>query len=136
MKSLWFVLGAVAIASLPVRSSALLAQQPAQQGQPGMPTLARVQVVNRSGDEAIPIVVKAGGDVQPVAVISAPAVTLAPNTVVDTRAIRQSWDYRHLFVKSGQDVAVVLNQAGGEGWEAVGVAPGAAGLQVVLKRPR
>jgi hypothetical protein len=102
-----------------------------------MPTLARMVVINRGADEAVPVVVTSGGEVQPVAVISAPAVTLAPNAVVGVQTLRQGWDYRHLVLRAGENATAALNAAGADGWEAVGVAAsGVGGLQIVLKRPR
>lgn len=117
-------------------SSARQAAQ-APPNQPGMPTTARVVVINQSRDEAVPVIVHGGGDVLPVAVISAPALTLAEGAAAGTRALRQPWDYRHLVFKSGEDVGAGLGQAGTDGWEAVGVSPtGIGGVQVLLKRPR
>ena len=137
MKPLWLVAGVLAAVVVPARSSTLVAQQAPPVNQPGMPTLARMMVINRGADEAVPVVVTSGGEVQPVAVISAPAVTLAPNAVVGVQALRQAWDYRHLVLRSGENVTDALNAAGADGWEAVGVAPsGVGGVQVVLKRPR
>jgi len=128
------VLGAaVAVAA----SSVLMAGQSAQvPNVPGMPTQARTVVVN-GAHEAVPVVLAAGGQTQPITVIGTPAVTLAADSVVITRAGRQGWEYRTVAVPAGQDPAGALVAAGVEGWEAVGVTAGAAGAsQVLLKRPR
>lgn len=105
---------------------------------PGQPTPARVQVGNRGPDEAVPVVVQSGSEVQPVAVISAPVLSLAANTHVSTEARAQRWEYRLISAKAGEDIMPALDKAGLDGWEAVGVLPVAASpeLRVLLKRPR
>lgn len=126
----------LAFASLPIRSSALFAQQPVV-NQPGMSTVARMYVLNRGTEEAVPVVVQSGGEIQPVAVMSAPALTLAPDATVSARPARIAWEYRHLVLTAGEDVAAALNKAGMEGWEAVsGMAATGGRVQVILKRPR
>jgi hypothetical protein len=73
-----------------------------------------------------------------VEVLGTTAVALAPGVVqAQTQAARQQWEHRSITVASGQDAGTVLANAGREGWEAVGVQPGAQGTTVVLlKRPR
>jgi hypothetical protein len=134
MKRLLLVL-VLAGAVVPVSSSA---QQARQVNEPGMPTTARTHILNRGADEAVPVVLTNGGEVQRVTVVGTPTVSLAADTVMPTRQIRQVWEYRRLSVPGGGDPTAALNAAGTEGWEAVGTTQaGAAGaLQILLKRPR
>lgn len=103
---------------------------------PGQPTPARVQVGNRGPFEAVPVVVQSGSEVQPVAVMSAPVLSLAANTQVSTQARAQQWEYRLIVAKAGEDLVPLLDKAGLDRWEAVGVLPGTADLRILLKRPR
>jgi hypothetical protein len=109
-----------------------------QPNQPGMPTLARTVVTNNGRGEAIPVTVVSGSDTLPVAVMSAPVTTLAPGTNVAIRVTRQAWEYRAVSLRSNDDAAKVLAEAGNDGWEAVGLATTGAGsaAQVLLKRPK
>jgi hypothetical protein len=69
--------------------------------------------------------------------MSLPNVTLAQGTTLSARAVRQAWEYRRVNVAAGQDPTAALNEAGGEGWEAVSVSATTAGAwQVLMKRPR
>jgi len=95
---------------------------------PGEPTLARVWVENRSANEAIPVAIDAAVPLR---------VQLDAATMVRTSSARQIWDYRSIPLASGADPAAGLASVGAEGWEAVGVLQsGAAGVTVLLKRPR
>jgi hypothetical protein len=131
------IAGLLAVVVAGVASSGVGARQTSQAPNvPGMPTQARMVVVNGAG-EPIPVVIGSGGQVQPVTVVGTPSVLLSADTVVTTREGRQAWEYRSIAVPSGQDAAVAANAAGAEGWEAVGVTPAAAGAsQVLMKRPR
>lgn len=133
MKRLMIAMVLVA-AIMPTASSVpVSAQQP---NVPGMPTQARVVIIN-GRDSAIPVVVQPGGDVQPVTIVGTPAVTVSEDTAVWSRTLRQGWEYRTISVPSAQDPSAALNTAGIDGWEAVGVVGGATGnAQVLLKRPR
>jgi hypothetical protein len=114
---------------------AVLAQQP--ENQPGMPTVARTFVLNRAASEAIPVVIHAGLDVQPVSVLGVPAVSLAPDSAVAARASRQPWEYRRLLLGADEDPTGALNEAGLEGWDAVGLMSlGPDRSALILKRPR
>jgi hypothetical protein len=120
---------------------AVLAQQAPQpqqsENQPGMPTVARTMVLNRSAAEAIPVVIHAGLDVQPVSVLGVPTVTLAADAAVTSRASRQSWEYRRVLVGAEEDPTGALNEAGAQGWEAVAaVSAGPDRSALILKRPR
>ncbi|MEO8482641.1 MAG: hypothetical protein ABI634_10555 [Acidobacteriota bacterium] len=138
MKRLPVAVCAFVVAVLASASPVLLARQraPLVANEPGMPTVARMYVMNRDPADAIPVVIHGGSDVQPVAVMSVPPVTLAPSASVGTRAIRQVWEYRRVSVPGTQDPTEALNGAGAEGWEAVSALTTAAGLQVLMKRPR
>lgn len=132
------MLAAIVLAALiPLVSSGLKAdQQSLPPNAPGMPTLARMLVINGS-ENAIPVVIQPGGDVQPVTVIGTLPVTTTAESMVGARAVRQAWEYRAIAVPSGQDPSSALNTAGVDGWEAVGVMAGSSGsTQVLLKRPR
>src|SRR5690349_7874234 len=74
---------------------------------PGQPTTARVQIVNRGQAEAMPIVVQAGGEIQPVAVVSAPVMSLAADAHVSTQARSQGWQYRLVVAKAGEDLVAL-----------------------------
>lgn len=127
------VLAAGALAA----SSVLMARQQAPTPNvPGMPTLARVLVINDPAS-ALPVVIQPGGDVQPVTIVGTPSVLFEPDAAVWTRTQRQGWEYRSVLVKGGEDPASELNAAGVDGWEAVGVIAGTGGAaHVLLKRPR
>lgn len=139
MNKLPLAVFAFVLAVLSSASPVLLARQraPLVANDPGMPTIARMYVLNRDASESIPVTIHGGSDVQPVAVMSMPSVTLAAGSTVGTRAVRQAWEYRRVSVAAGQDPASALNEAGGEGWEAVSASVTTAGAwQVLMKRPR
>ena len=111
----------------------------APQQRPGEPTQAKVWVQNREAAERIPVsVLEVGGDVVVRTQVTAmPALTLAPGTVVTTRAAVQPWDYRSLVIPTGADPAPALRALGSEGWETTDLMfPVSGGTQVVLKKPR
>ena len=109
---------------------------------PGLMTQGKIWTQNTGRGEAVPVVIEnMAKDTGPlrVEVLGTTTVALAPGVVmqVQTRAARQQWEHRSITVALGQDAGTVLANAGGEGWEAVGVQPGAQGSTVVLlKRPR
>ena len=117
-------------------ASAVVSSQQQPPNQPGQATTARVQIINRGPTEALPVIVHSGGDVQPVAVISLPAVSFAANAAVATQTLRQNWEYRIVTAKTADELTAALNRAGAEAWEAIGVATPAGSFQAVLKRPR
>ena len=123
------------VVAVGIGSAALLARQ---EGRPGLPSIARMFILNKDRSEAIPVTLQ-GGDVQSVMVVGATTVALAPNSTVLSRTGRQSWEYQQLALKAGADVAPALNAAGQEGWEAVGVVsvPGSSvPAAILMKRPR
>jgi hypothetical protein len=137
MRRVW-VAGLLAAAVAPIVSSAVVARPSAQgAAAPGMPTLARMVVVN-TPNEAVPVVLAGAGQVQPVTLIGTPSVSIVGEPALSTRALRQGWEYRTIGVASEQeDPVTMLNAAGVEGWEVVGMLPAAAGAtRVLLKRPR
>ena len=100
---------------------------------PGMPTKARVWIQNHGATEAVPVVL------QPIPEDAPPLRVQmeASGGVFHTRPVRQSWEYRGITVTSTQDVAVLLSEAGADGWETSGaVLPAQNGTVVVMKRPR
>ncbi len=130
--------GGLALAVVALASAAVLAgrEQAQAPNVPGMPTIARTVVVNGAA-EAVPVVLAAPGQVQPVTLVEIPSVALVEGSVVISRAGRQGWEYRSIAVDAGQDPAAALTAAGIEGWEAVGVTAAPAGAsRVLLKRPR
>ena len=108
----------------------------ARQNQPGMPTLAQVQVLNRDRADAIPIKVQNTGDSLPVIVVGTPTVSFAQNSIVGTLSARQIWEYRRLVVPVATDATPTLTEAGLQGWEVVNaITVGANGVWT-LKRPK
>lgn len=128
------IVSVVTVVSLASASARQLVQT--RPNDPGMPTVARTYILNSGAAEAVPVVVQPGGDVQPVVVQAMPAVTLAPATVVTTRPARVSWEYRQIVLAASDDASTALNEAGAQGWEAVGLASRAGGTLVLLKRER
>jgi hypothetical protein len=118
-------------------SSSLDAQQPPPtQNLPGMPTLARVHVLNRDRAEAVPVKIQNIGDSLPVIVVGEPLVQMAPTTVLGVRTARQVWEYRRQLVPVADDPTPALNAAGLDGWEAVGSLVVGSNTVWTLKRPR
>jgi len=105
------------------------------QSRPGDMTQAHVWIENRSGNEAIPVVVQRSVDPLQVQVAGRPTVTIDPSTAVGTRAVRQQWEYRAITVSGGQDPVTAITRSGLESWEAVGFQSGGGGVVVLLKRP-
>jgi len=107
---------------------------------PGQPTQARVWIQNQGKTEAVPVIVQnVASDVFPltVQVSGTPTVKIDAASTVQSRVVRQRWEYRSLNVGPGEDAAIVLNAAGEDGWETTGLTlPGRAGTTIVLKRPR
>lgn len=134
---------AVLLAAVAVLSGLASASSRAQgaavrppQNEPGAPTVARVFVLNHDRADAVPVTVHSAGDVLPVAVASMPAVSLAADTAMVARAARQRWEYRELARPAGDDAVDALNEAGMDGWEAVGATPVGGRTVWLLKRPR
>jgi hypothetical protein len=129
-----------AIATVAVAAAVVMAQVPAQvpapPERPGVPSAARMYVLNHGRTEAIPITVEGAGDPLPVVVTNIPPVTLMPTTIVSTKTIRQRWEYRRLAIPAGANVETVLNAAGDEGWEAIGPVGTGATQGWLLKRPK
>jgi hypothetical protein len=129
---------AAMLVAVSAASSAVTARQRVQTApvEPGMPTTPRVYILNTGANEAVPVTIHNGGDAQPVAVMSLPAVTLSSGTAVATHAVRQLWEYRQVTIAESDDVSSALNAAGAEGWEAVSTTSTSRGVQVLMKRPR
>ena len=122
------VIGVGALGSLIIGGGAILAAR-GQAQRPGDMTQARVWVENRSANEAIPVVLQ-----NPAAPLR---VQIDPSSIVAARAARQQWEYRSISLATSDDPAKVLQNAGAQGWEAVGILQsGPAGATVLLKRPQ
>jgi hypothetical protein len=137
-----FVGSALACAMLSGGGRIALADQQAVQipNDPGKPTLARVYVINRDRADAVPVTIQAVASTEPlrVTVTGTPSVVLSETTPVNSRLVRQNWEYRQITMPITGDPAPTLNQAGGEGWDLVGSGiPLPNGeVRFVLKRPR
>lgn len=129
-------------ASIALTAGASILAAPGQNtAYPGASTKPSVWVENRGRGEAIPIVLQEVATPTPVSVqvIGTPTVTIGSSSVVQVRAVRQSWEYRTVTIPLGQaaqDVTTLTN-AGADGWETTGIqVPGQSGIVIVLKRPR
>ena len=133
-------LACVSLTCVLFASSISILAAPQQDGTavPGQSTQARVWIQNRGAAEAVPVALqRQASDAPPlrVQVTSAPATTITG--VVQTRSVRQAWEYRTLSVANGQDITALLNAAGTESWEASGIVFSTPnGTNVVMKRPR
>ena len=128
----------VLLGSLVVAVAVLAAAAQDRTRTPGEMTQAKVWIQNRGSAEAVPVSIRhtATEPPLPVQVTGTPTVLVSPSSVVQARAARSRWEYREVSVLAGQNVVDVLNGAGAEGWEAVGVPLGTADRTVVLmKRP-
>jgi hypothetical protein len=107
--------------------------------QPGQPTDARVWIENRTGADAVPIVIHdVSSTAAPLRVVldGAPAVTLNQSSVVDTRSSRQAWEYETLTMSGGEPAIPTLNREGAQGWEVIGVISVSSDIvHYVMKRP-
>jgi hypothetical protein len=113
---------------------AVIRARAAQDGtqRPGQATQAKVWIQNHGDTEAVPV------SIQTMAIEAPPLrVQVIGTPTVQARTVRQAWEYRNVTIPSGQDPAAVLNPAGGDGWEATGMAvPVQGGTLVVMKRQR
>jgi hypothetical protein len=137
MTARWVVPTVVIGAGLLALPTVLPARQQAG-NPPGQPTPARVHITNRGDVESLPVVIQSGGEIQPVAVVSAPVISLSPDAHVSTAVRSQAWQYRVIVAKAGEDLTALLDKAGADGWEAVGVIPtvAVAETRVLMKKPR
>ena len=107
---------------------------------PGRPTQARVYVTNRDRADAVPVTLQgiASTDALPVTLTGTPSVVLSEGQPVNSRLIRQNWEYRQITMPITGDPTPTLNKAGGEGFELAGSAiPLPNGeVRFVMKRPR
>jgi hypothetical protein len=107
--------------------------------QPGQPTQGRVWIQNRGSAEAVPVSIQNVPSESPmrVQIVGTPTVTAIAGSVVQTRTVRQVWEYRDLNLAGGQDAITALNGAGNDGWEAIGlVLSPSGGTTVLMKRPK
>jgi hypothetical protein len=102
---------------------------------PGVMTEARVYIQNRGRGEAVPVVIDQA-DPLSVRLAGPTSLTVAAGTTVQTRLVRQAWEYQTVRVTADQDPVSRLNAAGADGWDAVGVfATDQTGVTFVMKRP-
>jgi hypothetical protein len=111
---------------------------PAQTGQPGQMTQARVWVQNRGRTEAVPVELR---DVNLDAPLKVQVINGDPafNRInpVQVTEIRKMWDYETVTLAPTDDVARVMNAKGTAGWETTGIAfVTADATKLLLKRPR
>ena len=120
--------------ALACSASGLAAQNP-----PGLPTQARVYVLNAARTEAVAVKLI---DAEPLRVVvnGVPAVTISgvPAVTAQTQVARQRWEYRTVAVPRGVDPSTQLNVLGNDGWETTGVTTDTSdgGVNIVVKRPR
>lgn len=106
---------------------------------PGLPTQGKVWIQNRGEAEAIPVTLQGGPATEPlrVLVVGTPPVTIGGANLLPVRHSRQQWEYRSIPVPRGEDPALLLNSAGADGWEAVGLTvEGQDRTTMVMKRPK
>lgn len=103
----------------------------ARQNQAGLPTLAKVYVLNAARSEAISVKIV---DAEPVSVL----ITGVPTVAAQTTVVRQRWEYRTVTVARGVDPVNMLNALGNDFWETTDVMTATAdgGLNIVVKRPK
>ena len=105
---------------------------------PGEPTQARVWIENRAPNDAVPVIVQNVATPITAHLDTSSTVTahLDSTSTVQTVAARQTWQYRSELLSTGAS-ATVLDRAGMDGWEAVGVLQtGPMGVTILFKRPR
>jgi hypothetical protein len=115
-------------------AASILAGQDRPGDRPGTIWPAKVWVQNRDRTEAVPVSIP---DIATVEVIGMPAVTITPSTIVQSRLVRQTWEYSVVTVPRGGDPVATLSRSGLDGWEATGVQfPSVDGTSLLMKRPR
>jgi hypothetical protein len=63
-------------------------------------------------------------------------VAIAPTTIVQSRLVRQAWEYSVVTVPKGSDPLAAVSKAGLDGWETTGVQlPAPDGISLLMKRP-
>ena len=104
---------------------------------PGQPTQGHMLIDNRGPQQAVPVAVHQTPADAPwrVQVMGTPPVSVGG--VIETRQVRQNWEYQRITAQPDDDVTAELNRLGTAGWEASFqyVTPRGA-LVIVLKRPR
>ena len=106
----------------------LLSARGQSTARPGEMTQARVWIENRNPNDAVPVIVEN--------VVTPITAHLDSTSTVQTVAAHQIWQYRSEQLSPGASAAV-LDRAGMDGWEAVGVLQtGPMGVTILFKRPR
>lgn len=122
-------------AALGLAGSALVAAP--GQTYPGQTTQGRVLIENRGPSQSVPVSIHqiAGDASVRVQVLGTPSVSV--NGVLETRSVRQNWEYQRVVGKPDFDITPELNRLGAAGWEtSLQYTTAEGGLVVILKRPR
>jgi hypothetical protein len=125
----------VLVSVLMVGSAAMLAA-PEQTQQPGQMTQARVLILNRGRNEAVPVELRDANLDNPLRVrIMNGDSPLSPLTV---RLLPVTWDYKAVSIVAGDDMADALRTEGSNGWETTGItyADSRGATVILLKRSR
>ncbi|HEY2153882.1 MAG TPA: hypothetical protein VGH34_23965 [Vicinamibacterales bacterium] len=126
----------VMVCVLIVGGAAMLAA-PEQTQQPGQMTQARVLVLNRGRNEAVPVDLRDANLDSPLHVrIMNGEPNVAPTLTV--RLAPVTWDYKTVPIAPGDDMAQVLHTDGSNGWETTGItyADSRGMTTILLKRAR
>lgn len=137
------LLWTLSVCALLVGASRMVAAPDAARVQdvPGIPTKPSVWVENRGIGQSVPVSLL---EVAPdaflrVQVAGTPAVSIAGANVLDTRNMRQPWEYLTISISGGENPVGKLEKLGADGWETTGLqfpADGTASRLLLLKRPR
>jgi hypothetical protein len=121
-----------------VAGTSILAAPQQTTAQPGQMTKAEVWIQNRGRTEAVPVDLRQINLDAPLKVqIINGEPAYAPIGPVPVREIRKTWEYETITLTPTDDVAVVLNRHGQNGWETTGIAfVKPDGTTLLLKRPR
>jgi len=107
------------------------------QGHAGEVDPAKVWIQNRGAAQAVPVTIEATSPERAPQDAAGATRKVVVSEMVPVRRARQPWEYQAVTVAAGQDVVALLTNAGRDGWEVSGVQlPSAAGMTIILKRPR
>jgi hypothetical protein len=126
----------VMVCVLIVGGAAMLAA-PEQTQQPGQMTQARVLVLNRGRNEAVPVELRDANLDSPLHVrIMNGEPSVGPLLTVHLAPV--TWDYKTVPIAPGDDMAQVLHTDGSNGWETTGItyADSRGMTTILLKRAR
>jgi hypothetical protein len=133
------VLVALTLALIVLAAGAVMVAQQSKDDptlHPGIASIGRILIVNKGPKETIPVTIDTGSDLMRVQVAGTTPVQIAGTPNVQSRTMRQMWEYRQLVLPAGQDPTASLNAAGLDGWEATGIALASTdATRIILKRP-